>query len=500
MSDILQYCRPEEVGIHPSWIEEYVNTVNENRKMSHSFVMLRGGKVFAEGYWKPFHKDWKHRMYSASKSFVSAAIGMLADEGKIRLDDKIIDYFPDMIPEGGAHPWVAATTIRHMLMMATCNNGTVYIPEENHWLDAFFNPTRTPAAEPGTRFFYDTSATYTLCVLVERITGMPFLEYLKDKALRELGFSEDAWCIEAPDGYSWGGSGVVCTNRDLARFAMLFANGGNVAGRQYISREYVEAATSKQIENSNIFEEKDVCKGHGYGYQIWRIRDGYAFMGMGCQLALFVPKKDLIFTCNSFTLVEPDLHDLYYRVAEYFFDKIADRVDADTDSIPMDDGAYRRLEAVLSGLELSTPEGEISSPMAEKVNGKEYILGENRMGMHSFRIEFHGSAGLLTYRTERGDKHFPFCLGRYADTFLPETHYSGKRINTPKDAPYRCLNIAVWTAPDTLLLRTYVIDDYFGSMDARFTFAEDRVILHITKEAEWYLNEYPGYAEGQAQK
>ena len=81
MSDILKFCRPEEVGVRPEWVADYVNTLNGMRKMCHSFLMMRGGKVFAEGYWKPFHKDWLHRMYSVSKTFVSAAICMLYDEG-----------------------------------------------------------------------------------------------------------------------------------------------------------------------------------------------------------------------------------------------------------------------------------------------------------------------------------------------------------------------------------------------------------------------------------
>ena len=59
MADVLKYCRPEEAGVHPQWIEEYVHTVNENRKMSHSFVMLRGGRVFALN----FHPDRSYEGY-----------------------------------------------------------------------------------------------------------------------------------------------------------------------------------------------------------------------------------------------------------------------------------------------------------------------------------------------------------------------------------------------------------------------------------------------------
>ena len=126
MGDILQFCRPEEVGVRPEWVEEYVEEMNRRRKMCHSVLMLRHGKVFAEGYWKPFGPDQLHRMYSVSKTFVSAAIGLLADKGRISLEDRIVTYFPDLLPER-VNPYLEQTTIRDMLRMATpYPNGSTY--------------------------------------------------------------------------------------------------------------------------------------------------------------------------------------------------------------------------------------------------------------------------------------------------------------------------------------------------------------------------------------
>ena len=160
---------------------------------------------------------------------ITFVISDLADEGKISLDDKIADHFPDRIGEG-IPPLIAEMTIRDMLMMSTCHKYSTYTGEDMDWLHTFFHPHHEPDHPAGTEFRYDTSATYTMDVLVERLTGKTFLEYLKDKALRELGFSEDAWCVEAPEGYAWGGSGVECTTRDLARFASIFMGGGGFGG------------------------------------------------------------------------------------------------------------------------------------------------------------------------------------------------------------------------------------------------------------------------------
>lgn len=489
MADILQFCRPEEVGVMPEWVTDYVREMNSRHKMCHSFLMMRHGKVFAEGYWKPFDKDGLHRMYSVSKTFVSAAIGMLVDEGKIKLSDRIADHFPDQI-EDGIHPLIAEMTIENMLKMATCHKYNSYNGHDMNWLHTFFHPHYEPDHPAGTEFRYDTSATYTLDVLVERLTGKTFLEYLKDKALRELGFSEKAWCVEAPEGYAWGGSGVECTTRDLARFAMLFMYGGEVGGKQYISKDYVRAATSKQIDNGKIGAPNE---GYGYGYQIWRTwNNSFSFCGMGTQLAVCIPDRDFLFVCTSDTQGEADGYStVFHALWENVIDKMGD------DPISNDDKAFSKMNSFLSGLTVNLPAGELSSPFAEAINGVSYKLDDNRMGMHGFDIRFDENGGVLCYHTVRGDKLFPFGIGKYANTVFPETHYSGKRINQPKGESYRCLNTAVWTSPNTLLIRTYVIDDYFGNMAAVFTFDDNgHVHLSITKTAEWFLDEYVGDADG----
>ena len=494
MADILQFARPEEMGVHPGLIADYVREMNARRKMCHSFLMMRHGKVIAEGYWKPFHKDWLHRMYSVSKTFVSAAIGMLCDEGKISLNDKIADYFPDKLPEN-PHPYIMEMTIRDMLMMATCHKYNTYNGNDMDWLHTFFNPHHEPDHRAGTEFRYDTSGTYTLDVLVERITGKDFLTYLKDKYLREVGFSEDAWCVEAPEGYAWGGSGVECTTRDMARFALLFTQNGVVGGKRYLSEEYVREATSKQIDNAGANGDNGVT-GFGYGYKIWRgWHNSYCFLGMGGQLVICIPDRDFVFCCTGDMQGDADGYDV--PINHVLWDTVIDKMS--DEAVESDDAAYEELGKLLDSIEVNVPAGEKTSPLAEKISGRRYALGENRMGMTGFTVTFEGDGGKVVYETPRGEKEFCFGSGRYEDTFFPETHYSGRRINTPLGREYRCLNAAVWLEENKLLVRSYVIDDYFGNMAAVFTFDEDRVSLDITKTAEWFMDEYPGHAEGKAE-
>lgn len=490
MADVLQFCRPEEVGVHPEWVENYTRSLKKLGKMQHSFLMMRHGKVFAEGYHKPFDKDQFHRMYSVSKTFVSAAIGLLVDDGRIRLTDRVIDYFPDLLPEK-VDPLLEQATIRDLLMMATPYPQGTYDRYTENWIKSFFQPPFAADHPAGSEFRYDTSGTYTLDVLVERVAGKPFLEFLKDRMLRDLGFSEDSWCVESPEGIQWGGSGVQCTTRDLARFALVFLNGGKVNGKQYLSEEYVKAATSKQIDNLGP-EGVKMTHGHGYGYQIWRTYDNsFSFCGMGGQLAICIPEKDFLFTCTGDMQGEPDDYELIYTC---LWNEVIEKLD--DQQLPADDAALAHMNETLQNLTCVVPEGAGSSVWAEKINGVSYQLGENPMGIRSFKVLFDGGQGKIVYDTVRGEKVIPFGLGAYEHSLFPDAYDYGRRMHQEELVHYKCMSAAVWPEENRLLIRTYVIDDYFGNMAANFTFQGDTVEVSMTKTAEWFLDEYVGTAEG----
>ena len=133
---------PESIGIKSAWIEKFIKHLQGKGLPMHDVVIMRGNAVCCEAYWKPFHKDFCHRQYSQTKSFTSIAIGLLEEEGKISLDDKIADYFRDKIkrklPE-----YLENQTIRDMLMMTTTSyNGVNWLVAENKdMVDIYFHQT-----------------------------------------------------------------------------------------------------------------------------------------------------------------------------------------------------------------------------------------------------------------------------------------------------------------------------------------------------------------------
>ena len=488
IKDNFSFATPAECGVPYECINKFVDAIESRGIMLHGFAFLRGDKIFAEGYFAPVHKDFLHRMYSTSKTYVSMAIGALIGEGKISLDDPVYKFFPDKVPEN-LHPYIAEATIRHLLMMATPFDRETYGRFVGDWEHSFFN--KPPQVHPGTRFIYDTCGTYILDCIVERITGKPFLDYLKDVALREVGFSENAWCIQSPDQRSWGGSGVLATLRDTVRFATLVKNRGVAHGKQLLPAEYIDEATKLQISNTTQYPHPDLLHGNGYGYKIWMAQGGgYAFLGMGCQCALILPDKDFVAVCIGDTDGEPNYAGVFDLINDLIVSNLGDAYTPDAD-------AGSALKERLENLKVASLKGTPTSPMANTISGKEYTLFSNPMQMTSVRFEFNGDEGAMYYSTLRGDKKMPFGMAKNVFFQFPEKHYYDYQINLPSGREHSAFASAEWINENTLHIRTYVLDNCMGNMHTYVTFNGDKISLKMTKVAEWFMDEYQGEAFGK---
>ena len=493
MQDILSFCTPESVGVSSKAISDFIDDLNRRKLTMHSCIIMRHGKVCAEWYAEPFVQDELHRMYSTSKTFSSMALGILIGDGRVRLTDKICDYFPEYCPEN-MHEWIAETTVREALMMSCSHTkGTYGMADDNFVSNHFTKPCEHPS---GTLFVYSTSASNCIASIVEKISGKPMMEFLKDRALREIAFSEKADCVQMPQGGAWGGSGVLCSTRDLARFALLVYNDGYANGKQLLPKDYVREAKSFQIDN-NLSGHLDNLHGHGYGYQIWRIfENGYGFLGMGGQVALSFPDYDLIYcmtgdvqgALNSYM---PFTDALYYNIL-----KTLKKYDT-TDVLPENPEAMVELNAKMKDFSIPLPNGKMRSAFADKIHGKVYKTEDNPMQIDSFYLTFGDNDGVFHYHTPRGDKEIPFGFGEYIISEFPETHYSGRRIHVPLERGYRSMSAAAWSEEHKMVVRTYIIDDFFGNATITFSFKNNYATVYMSKKAEGFLDEYQGEMTGR---
>lgn len=472
---------PESVGVPSGAVSRMLARLTEKTINMHSFMVVRGGRIAAEGYWPPFTPDFKHRMYSISKSFTSLAIGCLIEEGRLSLEDQVWRFFPDKVPEK-MHPWLEEATVRDLLMMATPHSEQSYTVADKDWVWTFFN--KEPSHPAGTIFSYDTAGTVVLSTIVERLTGMTFIEYLRPKLLDPIGASEGISCIKTPEGTSWGGSGVLCTLKDMAKIGYVCMHHGRWDDQQLLSQEYVDAAIACQIDNSHA--------GHcGYGYQIWRIPDnGFAFFGMGSQYGFFFPDKDLLFACTADTQADTcPTEGAILEAAEEMQRAVI------TKELPEDAAASAALAQQIAQLHMQPLKGETSSPAQAETNGVWYTLEPNPMNISRLRLVFHEQGGTLEYENARGCKKIEFELGAYCTTEFPE-YYFDEQIGVNGSRRYRSLNTAAWVKPNSLYIRCCVSDTYFGGLQIVLSFKGEQIALQMLKVAEWFFDDYQGFAGG----
>ncbi len=492
MQEIFKTVKPEEVGVKSSNVKKLYEKIEEIGLTAHSVLMLKGDKIFTEAYWKPFHKDFCHRMYSETKSFVAIAIGLLVEDGLINLDDKICDYFRDKI-DGPIHEYLEAQTIRDMLTMTTCLVSEPLYKNPHGDRDRvhiYFN--RHQITKPsGTSWAYDSTGSLVLCALVERVAKKSLLDFLKERIFNHIGSFKNASVLTIPSGESWGDSALICTTRDMATFARFVLNYGTWNGKRLMSEEFLRDATSPLVDNS-LNNHPSKYHTYGYGYQIWRVgEDCFAFIGMGNQLTICNTKNDVIFICTMDTQGSSYSEDILFDfIQTYIYDDMVDH------ALPVDKKANDELEEYINNLKLRSVRGKKEHPLIEKINGKTYKpLDKNPQGITEFSLSFNDDgSGTFDYTNAQGKKQIAFKYGENAFGKFPQLGYSKTVAITPAggDFMYEYGASGAWTYGNRFMLFVQIIDVYFGNLTIMFTYKDDIVNVKMTKYAEHFLDEYTG--------
>ncbi|WP_275005765.1 serine hydrolase domain-containing protein [Promicromonospora iranensis] len=288
----------------------------------HTVQVSVRGETLTHAVSDPFDLDAPQRMYSVSKTVTGLAIGMLADEGRLSLDDPVTQHFPEM---GPVHPWLEATTIRHVLAMRGPHSSTTYQRTDDGWLESYFRVP--PTHPPGTVFTYDTSGSYVLAALVERLSGTSLPDYLRPRLLDPLGISPGLRFLTGPEGIAHGGSGLICTARDLLRLAHLLLADGVHDGARLLPADYLRDATSPQADTALRTEAAALRR--GYGYQLWLPRPGsWLLFGLGGQLVYGDPAHGLAVVVTADTQACGSGDRLIDDLLELLVDPLVERLTA----------------------------------------------------------------------------------------------------------------------------------------------------------------------------
>ena len=483
----MNFATPESVGVSSANIHKFISKLNQREMHTHSVLLMRGDSIIYEGYWAPFNKDYCHRMYSVTKSFVSIAIGLCEEDGLLSLDDKIIDYFPEKI-DGEANEYLKKQTIREMLTMTTtCCPCSWFSETDLDRTHLYFNKEgyRRPS---GTIWEYDSAGSQVLCALVEKLTGKRLFDYLNERIFTHLGTFKTAKILQTSNGDSWGDSAMICTTRDLASFARFVMNYGTHNGKRLMNENYLREATKKQVDNRWDFHMHTFH--HGYGYQIWKGEDdSFAFVGMGCQLAVCIPKYDLIFCCTGDNQGNESACDyIIYQLWDCIVDNLSDT------PLPENEFVREKLEELTKGLELFAVQGDEDSPWRERIDGKTYVCNENNMELEEFTISFENKdSGVLSYLKGGREMELPFYINKNRFGLFPELGYSKDkgRVRTTDGHKYKDAVSATWEN-NKLLIFVQIIDEYFGNASLSFAFKDDDATVLFYKVAEDFLWGYDG--------
>ena len=481
---------PESVGISSKKVLEFIKILESYSFCTHNIIMARGDSIFTEIYYKPFNENFKHRMYSISKSFVSIAIGMAQEEGLLSLDDKMVEYFPEYVNETTSK-LIKQTTIKDLLVMETGIQNCIdwFVSGTKDRAEVYFQ--KDGEKIPGTIFSYDSPGSFMLGVIVEKVTGKPFLEYLKEKFLCDIGFSKDSYCLKTPGGHSFGDSGVMCSARDLLLFARFVMNKGQWQGKQYMNSCYLEEATKKQVSNANTTNV--LYNTYGYGYQIWKTpRDGFAFVGMGDQFAICDPKTDFIFIINSDNQGNPlsTRTILYHELYKTIIENLGESLDEDKTS-------YGELKEHIEKAELFSLKQETDNLFQKEINGRIYKLEDNPMKIEYIKLCFDGKKGTMHYKNAQGEKELSFGIGYNEFGKFPEEGYSDMVTTEFVEGHYYdCASSADWIEEKKLRIKVQIVDKYFGNACFILSFKDNAISVLMTKNAENFLREYEGIAYG----
>lgn len=485
---------PEKAGISSNNVLSFLKTLEKRGLCTHSILLMKGEDIFAEFYWKPFHKDFNHRMYSQTKSYEAIAIGLLEEEGKLKLDDKMSEHFPEKydreLPE-----YLREQTICEMLTMTTVGH-----PE--NWFKAsepdrtrlYFesNDSKRPA---GTIWEYDSAGSQVLSSLCEKLSGKSLLDYLKEKLFNRMGTFQNAEILKTRNGDSWGDSALLCTPRDMASFGRLLMNGGKWQGESLINEAFVKEATSALVCNNKF----GFSEGYswGYGYQIWGLPDGgFSFNGMGAQLTLCHPSKDLIFVITSDNQGYSGAKD---NILTAFYDHIFDNIG---EELPEDKEALEELTRFGEALKLRAFEGRKETSFSRELSGNKYVCLENPMGISEFGFDFSEEEALFRYKNAQGEKEMKIGINKNLFGKFPQLGYSNDvgGARTDDGFMYDCAFSGAFVEDKKFAFRAQIIDRYFGNLFVVAAFKDDYCVLKMAKTAEDFLEEYDGIAVGKLLK
>jgi CubicO group peptidase (beta-lactamase class C family) len=425
----------------------------------HTVEVVEHGQLVESVACAPLTVDSPHRMYSVAKSLTALAVGLLDAEGALSLDDVVVSHFPEQVP---VHPWLEAATVADLLAMRGPHLSTTFKHYDGPWVESWFRTV--PTHRPGTLFTYDTSGSYLLAALVERLSGLSLVDYLRPRLLDPIGAGE-LRVLPGDDGYAHGGSGLVCSARDLRRIGQVVLDGGRHDGAAVLPAPFLAAMTSPQADTS--LQTWGAELRGGYGYQTWLpASGGWMMFGMGGQIVHGDPATGRLVVLTADTQACPAGDQ---RLAEILLGEALPRLGAaagtGAGAAPTAPGTDRP--------SLSWPAPVHEPAHARPVSGRWALERPGGSGNPPVTMDLDLGAGGDGDGTLRWDAGTPVELRlRPGVPVVQRTGAPGASPHATEPAPLAVVTSG-WSAPGSLTVRLAVVGDEVATVRLQLVVHDD---------------------------
>ena len=467
---------PESEGVSCAGIAAFLDALKQTDHEFHSMMLLRHGRVVAEGWWDPYAPELTHTMYSTSKSFSATAIGIAVGENRLRVDDKVISFFPDLVPNP-VPPHLAALTVKHLLTMTVGHDpdpSRVIPGGSEDWVKAFLE---TPIVkEPGSTFLYNSMGSYMLSAVVTKVTGEKVIDYLQPRLFEPLGISGVDWETD-PRGINTGGWGLRLHTADMAKFGQLFLQDGVWNGRRLLPEGWVAEASAFHIQQEPGRPAAERAKSdwlQGYGYQMWRCRhDAYRADGAFGQYIVIMPDQDAVLAITSQTSNMQGILDLVW---EHLLPAMKDS------ALPADPAGVAALHSRLDDLALPVPVGSPYVERERQLSEKTFTLEANERNIKGIGFAFAKGECNVSLEDDRGTYAIPLKAGGWA---ISDTDRRGPYLvsraknNLAGLPPFKLAGAYRWLDDGALeLTLRYIESPHTEKLECRFT--DDRIDIDVS--------------------
>jgi|GEM_PF-664054 len=434
---------PESQGIPSASITAMVDEFENRDLQVTSFVLLRNGKTVAKFCKPPYEMDCVQLWYSVTKSFTGIGVGIACDKGLLDLEDLVISFFSDKLPQTISEN-LGKLRVRDLLSMASGIHDNTYglLYSQEDWVRAFL--AQDFPHEPGTYYRYTTHGSHMFAAIVERVSGQSFHDFIKTNLFEPLDIHQSTWevCLQ---GITAGGMGLGLTVESVAKFAQMIADKGVYKGKRIVSERYLNVAMTEQSDN-RLFEKEKHSHTNGYGFHMEIDLDGSVFHpGSFGQLWYACPQKNIAVALTS-RRKNTDTDAVIDLLQEKIIEPARDEI------LPVN-GEYEKMREKLESLAYPVPAFGDIPKNAPHLDEKVYSVADNPHGLISIRFVQKEKYN-LNMRLKYSDRpassiNFDFRKSVHSrDTFVKDIQFHEQKY----------VSFAAWDTENTLVLTVFYIE------------------------------------------